>query len=528
MKNIILTGYMGVGKSTIGKKLAENLSMEFIDMDVALELRIGMSIVDFFSHHGEQEFRQIESELCQELAAQENVVIATGGGTLINLENQSIFTENLENHIVNLQASLNTIRSRITKNEKNKRPLFDSKLKQRYQTRQPIYLSFPYQIDTENKTINQICNEIDSIFKFTQLNIKTPTNQYPIYIGNHCISNLISWLRKSGFENQTKICLITDSIIQALHAEKVNLQLKNAGYDTTIISMPSGEEHKNINTVMLLIDKMLQNNFDRHSLIIALGGGIVTDLAGFVAATFMRGIPHIQIPTSLLAMIDASIGGKTGVNLHQGKNLIGAFKQPELVVIDNSFLQTLPQIERINGLAEAIKHGIIASPNLFKFLEESAGDWSFLLSDSKWIVETIQVKKEIVEKDPFEKNIRAYLNLGHTAGHAIEKQSNYRLKHGQAVAIGTLIAAQLSLMEGILSLKQYNRIKNLLLSWGLPITINLDSQIIYQICQYDKKKHGKSLRWVLPQKIGNVYITNEITDNQALVAISTVLKKIEE
>ncbi len=525
MKNLILTGFMGVGKSTIGKQLARNLSMDFIDMDHILELRIAKSIPEFFAEQGEPAFRQMETALCQELASLENMIIATGGGTLVNPRNQAIFLANPHNHILVLHASLDTIRSRIIVAEQNKRPLFDSQLEQRFYGRQPIYDALPYHIDTDQKTITQICAEIQSLFKFTQLTIQTPTNQYPIYIGNQIIDHLPQWLIQAGYSPDTRLCLITDSIVNDLHLESVIAPLTQAGFHVKSLSMPSGEENKTMQTVLSLIDQMLDNQFDRHTLLIALGGGIVTDLAGFTAATFMRGIPHIQIPTSLLAMVDASIGGKTGVNLPQGKNLLGAFKQPEAVLIDMEFLQTLPEIERVNGLAEAIKHGIIASPELFEFFEANAGDWQTLLTTPQWIVDTIQVKKQIVEQDPYEKNIRAFLNLGHTAGHAIEKQSQFELKHGQAVAIGILIAAQLSLINETLSLDEYQRIQNLFQAWHLPLTANLDPNLVYQSCQVDKKKQGATLLWVVPQAIGKVQIMQSISDNQALAAISYVLEK---
>jgi 3-dehydroquinate synthase len=525
MKNLILTGFMGVGKSTIGRQLARNLSMNFIDMDQVLELRIAKTIPAFFAEQGESAFRQLETALCEEFATLENTIIATGGGTFIDPHNQAIFLANPLNHILVLHASLDTIRSRITLAEQNQRPLFDDNLEQRFNQRQPIYAALPYHIHTDHKSVAQICAEIQSLFNFTQLTIHTPSNQYPIYIGNHIINHLSQWLVQAGFSPDTKLCLITDSTVNDLHAQSVITPLTQAGYQVTSLVMPTGEQHKTIQTVLSLIDQMIAHQFDRHTLLIALGGGIVTDLAGFTAATFMRGIPHIQIPTSLLAMVDASIGGKTGVNLPQGKNLLGAFKQPEAVLMDVDFLQTLPEVERVNGLAEAIKHGIIASPSLFNFFEENAGDWPTLLANPDWIVDTIQVKKQIVEQDPYEKNIRAYLNLGHTAGHAIEKQSHFDLKHGQAVAIGILIAAQLSLITNFLSLKEYNRIQSLLQAWGLPITADLDPQIVYQTCQVDKKKQGATLRWVLPQAIGKVQISQDISDAQALAAITAVLQK---
>ena len=256
---------------------------------------------------------------------------------------------------------------------------------------------------------------------------------------------------------------------------------------------------------------------DRRSVIFALGGGVVGDVAGYAAATYLRGTPFLQIPTTLLAMVDSSIGGKVGVDHPRGKNLIGAFKQPLAVISDIDVLATLPESEYRCGMAEVVKHGIIGDKELFRDLE--IGNWK--LEIGSWIKRAIQVKVDIVERDPYERGERAHLNLGHTFGHAIEKISGYELKHGEAVAIGIVCAAHLAARRGLCDASVCARIENLLRAIGLPTRIprELPVSAILDAMATDKKRVNARLRFVLPRRIGEVVLVDDLEIDQVQTAI---------
>jgi len=303
-----------------------------------------------------------------------------------------------------------------------------------------------------------------------------------------------------------KIALITDDRVGPLHAETVLRVLSGAGLNAVVVTMPAGETHKNLDTVRMLYDRLLDAGINRSSLILALGGGVVGDTAGFVAATYMRGLPLVQVPTTLLAMIDSSIGGKVGVDLPRGKNLVGAFKQPALVVADPDVLATLPLIDFVAGFAEVIKHALIADPELFDHIESHG--WEPLA----WVLQrAIKVKCRIVEEDPFEQGHRMVLNLGHTFGHALEVLSDYELRHGFAVSIGILAATRVALRLGLCAPDLERRLLGVLVQYGLPISFSGASPTqVWNAMAYDKKRVRDRLRFVLPRAIGEVMVTEEV------------------
>ena len=307
-------------------------------------------------------------------------------------------------------------------------------------------------------------------------------------------------------KNISGFAVITDSKVKSLYGGKLLWNLRHAGLKAEILSFPQGEKSKTFPTVETLSNQMVEKGFDRDSCVIALGGGVVNDLAGFVSSIYMRGIPVIQIPTTLLAMIDSSIGGKTGVNLNSGKNLIGTFHQPLAVFIDPYFLKTLPIKQIRNGLAEAIKYGIIRSRTLFNFIDKNLE--KILKLDQKilkrLIENCVKIKTEIVEKDEKEKGIRQILNYGHTFGHAMEKQSNYTLLHGFAISLGMVLANRIAVEKNILKQHDSDCIKNLLKKTGLPV-YTMHKPTLKDV-QNDKKKHEKSINFILPTRIGEVII----------------------
>ena len=300
--------------------------------------------------------------------------------------------------------------------------------------------------------------------------------------------------------------IITDSKVKRLYGGKLLWNLRKAGFTAELFSFPEGEKSKNLYTVELLAEQMVEKSFDRHSTIIALGGGVVGDIAGLISSIFMRGIPVIQIPTTLLAMIDSSIGGKTGVNLRNGKNLLGTFNQPKVVFIDPYLLKTLAQKHLKNGLAEAIKYGVIKSKPLFNFIEKNLTkilglDYRIL---EKLIKDCVKIKTEIVKKDPTEKGPRMILNYGHTFGHALERLSNYTLLHGFAVSLGMVLANKIAVEKGLLSKHDSDCIKNLLKKANLPV-YTMHKPTLKDIL-HDKKTANNKINFILPKCIGKVVI----------------------
>ena len=349
----------------------------------------------------------------------------------------------------------------------------------------------------------------------TCLPVTHPTGRYDVLVGADLLPRLAEFAQLRG-----PIALITDSHVGPLHASRL-------GDVACVVTMPAGEQHKTLATVHAIYDELLAAGIDRQATVVALGGGVVGDVAGFVAATFMRGIDFVQCPTSLLAMVDASVGGKTGVDLPQGKNLVGAFKQPTAVLADVSTLQTLPAEEFAAGMAEVVKHGLISNPDLFGKLE--SGDWQLNRESSLYALQTlvataIEVKRNVVQEDPFEQGRRATLNLGHTFGHAVEQVSGYRVRHGEGVAMGLVAAANLAARLEYCDPALQGRIEAVLQAQSLPIRIPAayEPAAIYQAMFSDKKKAGGKLRFILPRDVGDVFIEKDVSEADVLAAITAV------
>jgi 3-dehydroquinate synthase len=319
----------------------------------------------------------------------------------------------------------------------------------------------------------------------------------------------------NGLGRWTTVAVVSDDVVGPLYADRVAASLESAGLSVARCAMPAGEAHKTLETVSDLYTQFLAAGLDRSGLVVALGGGVVGDVVGFAAATYMRGLPLAQIPTTLLAMVDSSVGGKTGVDLPAGKNLVGAFKQPVLVAIDPEVLATLPPADFRAGLAEVAKAGVISSPELFQRLEDGGTDLS-------WIIrEAVAVKVTVVEADPYERGRRVVLNLGHTFAHAFERLSDYQLRHGEAVAMGTAVAARLAVDLGHCSPAVSQRIIALLDHLGLPTApADYEPEAVWEAMTSDKKKQGKQLRFVLPLDIGQVDVFDDVPRQVVLATLA--------
>lgn len=346
--------------------------------------------------------------------------------------------------------------------------------------------------------------------------VNLAARSYPICIGTGILAELGQLLRRQQL-TAPRVALVTDSIVGKLYKEKVAQILAEAGFEPWTIEIPSGEEHKNLAWLALLYDKLVEGRIERRSPLIALGGGVIGDLAGLAAATFQRGLPFVQIPTTLLAQVDSSVGGKTAINHPSGKNLIGSFYQPRLVVIDIETLKTLPRREFLAGVAEVIKYGVILNPELFALLEDHLA--AFLRLDAELLTSVIktccQLKALVVEEDETEGDYRAILNFGHTLGHAIENATEYKqFLHGEAVAIGMVFATHLSAKRGFCSTAVSERVCRLVKKAGLPVRIPKDLKDIHLLrgMTADKKVAGGKIKFVCIEDLGKTrfdYLTVE-------------------
>ncbi|HEY6011725.1 MAG TPA: 3-dehydroquinate synthase [Nitrospirota bacterium] len=354
------------------------------------------------------------------------------------------------------------------------------------------------------------------------VNVNLGDRSYDIEIGAD-LGRLGERIKGLGLGN--KIALVTNPTVKKLHGQRVIDGLKAAGFLVMSIDVPDGEQYKNLDWANAVYTALLLNSFDRTSALVALGGGVIGDLTGFAAATFMRGIPFIQVPTTLLAMVDSSVGGKTGVNHPMGKNMIGAFYQPKKVLMDLGALTTLPRDEFLAGMAEVIKYGVIRDAAFFEYLDANREKILSLDFDalSHIIRRSCEIKAEVVSQDERESGLRAILNFGHTVGHAIETAENYTLRHGYAVAIGMVYAARLALRTGLCDASVPERVEGLIRSYGLPTDLSALSRrpavtMLMDTMQIDKKAEGGKVKFVLPRAIGDVAITKE-WDDQHLRAL---------
>jgi 3-dehydroquinate synthase len=354
------------------------------------------------------------------------------------------------------------------------------------------------------------------------ININLEKRSYPIYVGEGLLENYD--LLKKHISNK-KVAIITNDKIAPLYLEKISNTL-SVEKEIIPIILPDGEVFKNFETLNLIYDTLLKNKANRQITLIALGGGVIGDITGFAAATFMRGVDFIQIPSTLLSQVDSSVGGKTGINHPLGKNMIGAFYQPKCVIADINLLETLPDKELSAGLAEVIKYGLIRDSSFFEWLENNVE--GIIKRDSQLLIEAVvrscQNKADIVESDEFESGIRAILNLGHTFGHAIETATGYgKWLHGEAIAIGMVMAAYLSEQMGWLTKEENQRIKSLIVDANLPINPpEISKQEFLDLMQLDKKTKEDQINLVLQQGIGKAILTSDY-DTEKLH--NTLLKK---
>ncbi len=374
---------------------------------------------------------------------------------------------------------------------------------------------------TENSPVNE-----DKItFSFEHLwnvvPVQVPGNSYEILIGPGILTELAGDLRTLNLSDH--YIIVTDSNVLDLLGEDLLSLLRSGGLHADMIFFKAGEESKHMGTVVDLARRMVGLGADRNTAILALGGGVVGDVAAFLASIYMRGIPFVQLPTTLLAQVDSSVGGKTGVDLPEGKNLLGTFAQPRRVYADIGVLSTLPAAEIRNGLAEVVKYGMIRSPELFRLLEDRWWDVANLEPEitAEIVARSCQIKADVVAVDEKEGGLRRILNFGHTIGHAIEAAANFQIPHGEAVAMGMVAISRISRQKGLISEAEVQRLENLLEKFGLPTRIlqHLSAEELIDLMAHDKKKSAGKVHFVLCKGIGDTVITDEVSTEELKEAI---------
>lgn len=531
MKQIIaLIGLSGSGKTTLARDVATMLGWRCIDTDHEIEQHTGQSISNLFMEWGEAAFRAKEREVLAQALDGEHVVVATGGGMVEDTRNRELLREHA--FTVWLHAPVDTLVERLR--GADDRPLLagapDARLNHLAQRRAPFYAQLAdWVVSTHLLTPDAVAHDIVRGYQLTQppatsdttLRVTTPGDSYPIYVGPGVLDELPQRLDDVGVGK--RVWLLSDTDVLPLHGEHVMQIVRAAGRNVESFAVPAGEAHKTLATVEQVYDWLLGNSVERGDTLVALGGGVVGDMAGFAAATVLRGIAFVQLPTTVLAMVDSAIGGKTGFDHAHGKNLIGAFWQPRLVLSDTTLLHTLPAAERTAGWAEAIKHAVIGDPALFDDLQTHS---QALLNGEEPVTSALlrraaAFKAAIVSGDEREEGARMLLNYGHTIGHALEKESNYTIRHGEAVAIGMMAAGTLACEFGLFAQTDLDRQRALLQAFGLPTRLPADTNIDHLIerTASDKKTRNKRVRWVLPTTIGKMIVRERVPENVVRVVL---------
>jgi shikimate kinase/3-dehydroquinate synthase len=547
---------MGSGKTTVGRALAKKLNKRFIDSDHAIEARTGASIALIFEVEGEASFREREAEMIRELSSLDGIVLATGGGAVLDAGSRALLAE--RGTVIYLRASIHSILQR-TANDRN-RPLLQTadprrRIEELSRQREPLYNEVAdIVIDTGRPNVQFLVNNIllqlgmhpNNLFESTTalnaavaaatmptdsrsfqlphasgraltLSVDLGERSYPITIGNALLDDADLFARHVSSE---RAMIVTNTVVAPLYLSRLTQALVAGGKHVEVVILPDGEDEKTIDNIMKIFDGLLSAKCDRKTTLIALGGGVIGDMTGFAAATYMRGVPLIQVPTTLLSQVDSSVGGKTGFNHPLGKNMIGAFYQPQTVIADTSTLNTLPERELSAGLAEVIKHGAIIDIEFFGWIE--ANIVALRSRDPVALTHAIrrscEIKADIVRQDERESGIRAVLNFGHTFAHAIETGVGYGTwLHGEAVGCGMVMAACLSERLGYLAADSTRRIRELVRAAGLPIAApDLGHARWVDLMQVDKKNEGGKIKFILLRPLGTAIIS--VVPEDVLVA----------
>ncbi len=547
---VILCGFMATGKTTVGRALAELLQVPFVDTDSLTEAKAGMTISEMFEREGEARFRELEAEVCASLAvptddtgAPLGAVIATGGGALVREETFK-HLESLGTMVL-LETSLDEVLRRAsTMTARPKLSVDDAKAhaEKLYEERRAVYHRIARRVDTTRKNPAESAYEISERLHYKEehqelLHMRAGARPVPgrkprpgedgltrIVIGRGSLAKLGEWIRACGMNGQ--VYVLVSRTVAGFHGAAVRAALDAHALPNKFIQLDDREEAKTMEQVEALLYELADAGATRDSIIVALGGGVTGDVAGFVAAMYMRGLAFVQVPTTLLAQVDSSIGGKVGVNHPRAKNLIGAIYQPQLILTDVDALATLPEREVASGMAEVVKTAIIGAPELFAKLEKAGKKIS--LRNAELLDECVgacaRVKARIVEEDPYEQGLRRVLNLGHTVGHALEQATGYGvLTHGEAVAFGMLSSIRISVTRGLAPASFEKSTRWILAACGLPFKVpEVPREQLLQAMSLDKKRAAGGLSFVLPIAPGAVRIVDDVTDDEVIAAFEVI------
>ena len=535
-KNIFITGFSGSGKTTVGRIAARLLGWAFVDLDDEIEQTAGLAIEEIFARYGEAHFRRLERERLAAACERDMQVVSTGGGIVADWRNRRAMER--AGAVVCLEAQPETLFARVERQaredaEASARPMLFAadalaRIRSLKARRQFAYTHARLIVHTDDLSPEQAAMEVVRGWKdISETNearaawdspdlaavVETSGGDYPVWVGWDIMDRLGERVIQTVGETSTTY-IFTDEHVYSM-ARLAQSSLERAGIAAHIFIMPAGEQHKTLKTVELAYEWLSHRRAERGHLVLAVGGGVVGDLAGFVAATYVRGMPFAQAPTSLLAMMDASIGGKVAVDLPRGKNLVGAFYQPRLVLSDVSILRGLPARQMASGWAEAIKHGLILDEDLLADFDRQRDALLALepRAAAELIRRSVAIKANVVSRDERETlGVRVLLNYGHTIGHAIEAATGYdTYLHGEAVSVGMMGAANIALHMGLLDAEAVGRQADMLRSFGLPLScegVSVDA--IEEAMRSDKKVSAGSIRWVLLDGIGNAVTRNDV------------------
>jgi 3-dehydroquinate synthase len=520
MSHVFLIGFMGAGKSTVGPRLAARLEMPFIDLDDRIVAQQGRPIADIFDTEGEARFRELEREALESLAEEPDSVVACGGGIVTVAETGARLRE--LGTVVYLRTTVAATMERIR--DRSTRPLLSDPegATRLLAERTAHYAEFAdIEVDTVGQTPVSLAEQIAGLVRkrgrsmgVAVVKVNANSASYEVLIGPGLLEDVGELVRLVA-PGARKVAIVTDNTVGDLFGLTVERKLIEAGLDVHPLSVAPGEESKNWTVAGEVLEALAELRLDRGDLVLALGGGVIGDLAGFVAATYLRGISFVQVPTTLLAQVDSSVGGKTGVDLRAGKNLAGAFKQPLLVIADTSVLSLLPEREWASGLAEIAKSAVVDGEEFLGWMEENAA--ALVARDeaatNEAVKRSVGFKSRVVTADETEAGPRECLNYGHTFGHALEKVSGYgAIPHGVAVAEGMRFAARLSVEAGSASMELVRRQDRLLDALGLPALDSwFEPSALQEAMHSDKKARGGSVRFVLLDAAG-VWRCEPVTD----------------
>ncbi|HZT06690.1 MAG TPA: 3-dehydroquinate synthase [Chloroflexota bacterium] len=539
---MFLIGLSGSGKSTVGPLLARQLALPFVDLDATIARTAGKSIPEIFRDEGEATFRELERAALARICARPASVVATGGGLPVDARNREAMRR--AGDVIWLDAPISTLVERLSRAEDHGRPLLQDGaaegLARLERDRRSLYAEVGARVGADcapTEVVDRILvalrdggasdpgGEATVNYPPASVVVRTPSQTYPIYVGDGLLERAAGLLRASGVD--APLHVVVDARVDALHGARLRAGLE--GIRFTWHSIAGGEERKTLESVSCLYDALLAERPERGHVIVAFGGGVIGDLVGFVAATILRGVRFVQIPTTVLAQVDSSVGGKVGFDHPRGKNLIGAFHQPSLVLADREVLTTLPPREVAAGWAEVVKIAVVQDAAFFDEIERTSEKLRALEPHATVtaIRKAVQLKARLVEED--ERDVtgaRAILNYGHTIGHALEAATGYEtLLHGEAVAIGMAAAAHIATTMGLHPPDATERQRQLLLGLGLPQSCEFAERAdVHAALGLDKKRVGSRLAWILPAGLGRGRVTSDVPDELVERAIDLVTR----